>query len=530
VQRLVERLFDRHAVVATSLVLLVALASPALAEPPAAGPVLPAAVAEHFRAQGVTVDPQQLASPEAGKAPQAAAASVDGPAAGEPLRVGVYQRGTSATIATIPIDAKSYATAWLPGPSFGGSGIDRLTAVHPEGRSTAELSDGTLKKLVDDRGEFVALGREGSKRTLTVAFHYGYKSDRRVVVLPDGIGGTTAAAAAPPDGGASATAAAAGKLQVRLGVKTCKHWPKAPQLVDAWIEINPKHKPDGRVPASFPLEKRVGTLFATTLDTAKLAQVRRDPEKVTAAVGAAAEAVCTTLGKSKKRDLCSALGGEQAATIACRRILAPFSEGLCPAVRDAAGWKAIAVDEQPNALAKPYEVRFSARFLSPYGYAWVSSTEPKKYGPKSDLLEATLKLPCWDVYEAPVTMTGSYQWPTCFSPYAEAKATVQFANYMKGWYAWAGLSNWKLTVFQTQDCLARNYLEGPFTPAGGAKLDGGYANWKFSNAKWGGPDNFEAHINFAGDKMWGNVKDARRSRRTSEQATLYGEFSGKRAK
>ena len=37
-------------------------------------------------------------------------------------------------------------------------------------------------------------------------------------------------------------------------------------------------------------------------------------------------------------------------------------------------------------------------------------------------------------------------------------------------------------------------------------------------------------FNFAGDKMWGNVKDARRSRRTSEQATLYGEFSGRRAK
>lgn len=523
---LVASLARRSGSAAAAVLLICA---PALAEPAATGPVLPERVAEHFRSLGVTVDPAQLpATDTPAKLPVAAEA--DAPAAGKPLLVGVFERGTSATIATIPIDGKSYATVWQPGPSFAGSRVEQLTVVDPEGRSTAVLDDGRLKKIADDRGQFVALGRNGSRRTLTVAFNYGYKRDRRVVELPDGIGET-----AVPDGVAASAdtapmAKAVGRRKVRLKVKACKHWPKAAQLLDAWIDIDPKHLPDGRAPASFPLESRVGTIFGGTIDTAKLAEVRRDPDKVTAAVGSAAESVCTIIGKSKKRDLCSALGGEQAATFACRGILAPFSESLCPAVRDASGWKPAAVDEQPNTFAKTFEVRFNARFLSPYGYAWVSSSKPKKYGPQSEMLEETLELPCWDVYEAPVKMTGSYQWPTCFSPYAEANATVQFADYMKGWYAWAGLSNWKLAVFQTQDCLARNYLEGPFTPAGGAKLDGGYAHWTFSNAKWGGPDNFEAHINFAGDKMWGNVKDSRRSHKTSERATLYGEFSGRRAK
>ena len=533
--RLEKRILARLAVAAT-LALPLALASrPALAGDNAASaaPVLPPAVAEHFRSLGVSVDPRQLATPEAVEAEADGAAAV-APAARLPLRVGAYTRGTSATLATIPIDAKSYATAWLPGPGFAGSRIDRLTAVFPEGRATAEIVDGKLKSVGDDRGEFVSFGRNGSRRTLIVSFDYGYARDRRVVDLPanaDAAGSDPATAAADDDGaGVSAPAASADKRKVKLVVKACKHWPTAQRLVDAWIEINPTHKPDGRVAAWFPLEKRVGTIFGATIDTGKLATVRRDPAKVTAAVATAAGTVCAVAGRTKPRDVCTALGGEQAATIACRQILAPFREAFCPAVKNAAGFKPIAVEEQPNLFDKPFEVRFRARFLSPYGYGWVSSTEARKYGPKSDLLEGKLELPCWDVYQAPVKMTGSYQWPTCWSPYGEANATMQFANYMKGWYAWAGLSNWKLQVFQTQDCLGRNYLEGPFTPAGGARLDGGYAYWKFSNAKWGGPDNFEAHINFAGDRMWGNVKDSRRSRRTSERATLYGEFSGRRAR
>jgi hypothetical protein len=525
VNRLVESLVRRSGIAAAAMLLI---CTPALAEPVATGPILPERVVEHFRDLGVSVDPRQR--PAVAPLQPATAAEADAPAASEPMRVGVFKRGTSATIATIPINGKSYATVWLPGPSFAGSRVERLTAVDPEGRATAALDGGRLKKIADDRGQFVALGRNGSRRTLTVDFDYGYKHDRRVVELPDDIDETEAIEEIAASTEPAATAEAVGKRKVRLKVKVCKHWPRQAQLLDAWIDINPKHLPDGRAPASFPLEQRVGTIFGGTINTAKLAEVRRDPAKVTAAVGSAAESVCATIGKSKKRDLCSALGGEQAATIACRGILAPFSETFCPAVRDASGWKPVAVDEHPNTFAKSFEVRFNARFLSPYGYAWVSSSKPKKYGPRSEMLEEKLELPCWDVYEAPVKMTGSYQWPTCFSPYAEANATVHFANYMKGWYAWAALSNWKLTVFQTQDCLSSNYVEGPFTPAGGAKLDGGYAHWTFSNAKWGGPDNFEAHINFAGDKMWGNVKDSRRGRHTSERATLYGEFSGKRAK
>ena len=532
--RLERRLTGWATAVAALALSLAWLAAPAIADGVTPAPVLPPAVAAHFRALGVSVDPHQL--PGFDDRSSRAVAAAAAPATPVPLRVGAYGRGTSATLATIPIDAKSYATAWLPGPGFVGGPVERLTAVFPEGRATAELADGKLKAIVDDRGEFVAFGRNGSRPTLTVSFAYGYARDRRVVDLP--ATETAAFASADADGGtggeapaADAPAAdAAGKRTAKLAVKACKHWPTSQRLVDAWIEINPKHKPDGRVAAWFPLERRVGTIFGTTLDTAKLATVRRDPVKVTAAVGTAAETVCAVAGRAKSRDVCTALGGEQAATIACRRILAPFRDALCPAVKDTAGFKPIAVEEQPNLFDKPFEVRFSARFVSPYGYAWVSSTEPKKYGPESDAFEAKLEVPCWDVYQAPVKMTGSYQWPTCWSPYAEANATVQFANYMKGWYAWAGLSNWKLQVFQTQDCLSRNYVEGPFTPAGGARLDGGYAYWKFSNAKWGGPDTYEAHINFAGDKMWGNVKDSRRSRRTSEQATLYGEFSGKRAR
>lgn len=522
--------------VAVAAAVVLHLAPPAVADDGAApSPVLPPAVATHFRSLGVSVDPRQLPAFDDQDAGEIAAATeVASPAAPVPLRVGAYTRGTSATLATIPLDARSYATAWLPGPRFSGGPVERLTAVFPEGRATAELSDGKLKAIVDDRGEFVSFGRNGSRRTLTVSFDYGYARDRRVVDLPSDEDAAVSdlATGAAADGGAvvSEPAASAGKRKVKLVVKACKHWPTSQRLVDAWIEINPKQKPDGRVAAWFPLDKRVGTIFGATLDTGKLATVRRDPVKVAAAVGVAAESVCAVAGLAKSRDVCTALGGEQAATIACRRILAPFREAFCPAVKSAAGFKPIAVDEQANLFDKPFEVRFNARFVSPYGYAWVSSTDAKKYGPKSDMLEGKLELPCWDVYQAPVKMTGSYQWPTCWSPYAEANATVQFANYMKGWYAWTGLSNWKLQVFQTQDCLGRNYVEGPFTPAGGAKLDGGYAYWKFSNAKWGGPDNFEAHINFSGDKMWGNVKDSRRSRKTSERATLYGEFSGKRAK
>lgn len=516
---------------AAMLALPLALSSPpAVADGAAQAPVLPPAVAAHFRSLGVSVDPHQLPDVDDRSSRASAAAEVASPAARVPVRVGAYTRGTSATLATIPLDAKSYATAWLPGPGFAGGAVERLTTVFPEGRATAELADGKLKAVVDDRGEFVSFGRNGSRRTLTVSFNYGYARDRRVVDLPEAETAALGSAGSVAEATTLAPAAAPDKRKVKLSIKACKHWPTSQRLVDAWIEINPKHKPDGRVAAWFPLEKRVGTIFGGTIDTGKLATVRRDPAKVTAAVGTAAETVCAVTGRAKSRDVCTALGGEQAATIACRRILAPFREALCPAVKNAAGFKPIAVEEQPNLFDKPFEVRFSARFLSPYGYAWVSSTEPKKYGPDSDAFEGKLELPCWDVYQAPVKMTGSYQWPTCWSPYAEANATVQFANYMKGWYAWAGLSNWKLQVFQTQDCLSRNYLEGPFTPAGGARLDGGYAYWKFSNAKWGGPDNFEAHINFSGDKMWGNVKDSRRSRKTSERATLYGEFSGKRAK
>lgn len=504
----------------------------ALADDPSGAPVLPADVAEHFRALGVSVDPHQL--PDGAAAPSASETeplAADAPAAASKLRVGVYKRGTSATIATVAIDKNSYATAWQPGGNFAGSRIERFTAVSPDGRATAALSGGKLKTIANDRNEFVALGRSGSRRTLTVAFNYGYARDRRVVELPDGIG-EPKAEAAPAEARDAVSPVAGGKrkIKVKLAVKACKHWPKASQLVDAWVEINPKQKPDREVPASFPLERRNGTTYATAIDTARLADVRRDPAKVTAAVARTADTVCSVIGKSKSRDLCSALGGEQAATIACRRILAPFTQSVCPAVNKASGWKAVKVAEKPNQFDKPFEVRFNVRFLSPYGYAWVSSTEPKKYGPKSDTLQATLKLPCWDVYAAPVKMTGSYQWPTCTSPYAEATATMQFANYMKGWYAWAGLSNWKLSVFQTQDCLSSNYVEGPFTPAGTAKLKGQYVHWTFSNAKWGGPDNFEAHINFSDSKMWGNVKDSRRSRKTSERATLYGEFSGRRAR
>lgn len=528
--------FPGPAAVAATLVLLILPQGPgARADGALGAPVLPPAVAAHFRERGVTVDPRQLApEPVAG----AAATSTVAPAARTPLRVEAYARGTSATLATVPLGAKSYATAWLPGPGFGGGAIDRLSVVSRDGRATAELAEGKLKAIRDDRGQFVSFGRNGSRRTLTVSFNYGYARDRRVVDLPeataallDGPAGA-AAIAASVDGSAAVGGAArsAAKRKVKLSVKACKHWPTSQRLIDAWIEINPRHKPDGRVAAFFPLERRFGTTFGATLDTGKLSEIRRDPVKVSASVGAAAEGTCAVAGAAKSRDVCTALGGEQAASIACRSILAPFREALCPAVKGASGWKPLAADEQANLFEKPFEVRFSARFLSPYGYAWVSSTELKKYGPKSDVIEADLELPCWDVYQAPVKMTGSYQWPTCWSPYAEANATVQFANYMKGWYAWAGLSNWKLSVFQTQDCLSRNYVEGPFTPAGGARLDGGYAYWKFSNAKWGGPDNYEAHINFAGDKMWGNVKDSRRSRKTSERATLYGEFSGRRAR
>jgi hypothetical protein len=529
-----ERRIVEWAAVAATLALPIALTGvPAAADGAGPAPVLPPAVAAHFRALGVTVDPHQLAADAAATATATAADAV-APVARSPLRVGAYTRGTSATLATIPIDGKSYATAWLPGPGFTGGHVDRLTAVFPAGGATAELTDGKLKAVVGDRGEFVSFGRNGSRRTLTVAFNYGYARDRRVVDLPQAAATAWSGPATSPAAGdgpaATAPSASADKRKVKLTVKACKHWPTSQRLVDAWVEINPRHKPDGRVAAWFPLDKRVGTIFGATLDTGKLATLRRDPAKVTAAVGVAAESVCAVAGLTKSRDVCTALGGEQAATAACRRILAPFRDSLCPAVKDAAGFKPVAVDEQGNLFDKTFEVRFKARFLSPYGYAWVSSTEPKKYGPKSDMLEGKLELPCWDVYQAPVKMTGSYQWPTCWSPYAEASATVQFANYMKGWYAWTGLSNWKLQVFQTQDCLGRNYVEGPFTPAGGAKLDGGYAYWKFSNAKWGGPDNFEGHINFAGDKMWGNVKDSRRSRRTSERATLYGEFSGRRAR
>jgi hypothetical protein len=529
--------FPGPAAVAAALVLLILpQGSAALAEEAVGAPVLPPDVAEHFRARGVAVDPRQL-PPEPGTA---AAASTVAPAARTPLRVEAYARGTSATLATVPIGAKSYATAWLQGPGFRGAAIDRLTVVSPDGRATAELAEGKLKAVHDDRGQFVSFGRNGSRRTLTVSFNYGYARDRRVVDLPaaaatllEGPRAGALANAGAANGPAEADGAAArsaAKRKVKLSVKACQHWPTSQRLIDAWIEINPRHKPDGRVAAFFPLERRFGTTFGATLDTGKLSEVRRDPAKVTASVGAAAEDVCDVAGAAKSRDVCTALGGEQAASIACRSILAPFREALCPAVKEASGWKPLSADEQTNLFEKTFEVRFSARFLSPYGYAWVSSTEPKKYGPKSDVIEGKLELPCWDVYQAPVKMTGSYQWPTCWSPYAEANATVQFANYMKGWYAWAGLSNWRLSVFQTQDCLSRNYVEGPFTPAGGAKLDGGYAYWKFSNAKWGGPDNYEAHINFAGDKMWGNVKDSRRSRKTSERATLYGEFSGRRAR
>lgn len=535
VNRLTRRIAGWVAAAAALALPLVLGALPAAADGAGQAPVLPPAVAAHFASRGVTVDPHQLPTVDDRDAAETArAAEVASPMARVPLRVGAYTRAASATLATIPLDAKSYATAWLPGPGFTGGPVERLTAVFPEGRATAELADGKLKAVVDDRGEFVSFGRNGSRRTLTVSFDYGYARDRRAVDLPDA---EDAAASALPtvaiveDGPVvAAPAASADKRKVKLVVKACKRWPTSQRLVDAWVEINPKHKPDGRVAAWFPLEKRVGTMFAAAIDTGKLATVRRDPAKVTAAVGVAAESVCAVAGLAKSRDVCTALGGEQAATIACRRILAPFREALCPAVKGAAGFKPIAVDEQASLFDKPFEVRFSARFVSPYGYAWVSSTDAKKYGPKSDMLEGKLELPCWDVYQAPVKMTGSYQWPTCWSPYAEANATVQFANYMKGWYAWTGLSNWKLQVFQTQDCLGRNYVEGPFTPAGGARLDGGYAYWKFSNAKWGGPDNFEAHVNFAGDKMWGNVKDSRRSRKTSERATLYGEFSGRRAK
>lgn len=527
--RLDRRITSWVAAAATLALPLSLGAPPAAADGAAPAPVLPPAVAMHFRSLGVSVDPRQLPAFD-DRASRASVAAAGTPAAPAPLRVGAYTRGTSATLATIPLDAKSYATAWLPGPGFAGGPVERLTTVFPEGRATAELADGKLKTIVDDRGEFISFGRNGSRRTLTVSFNYGYARDRRVVDLPEAETAALGSAGPVSDATIAAPAAAPDKRKVKLSVKVCKHWPTSQRLVDAWIEINPKHKPDGRVAAWFPLEKRVGTIFGGTLNTAKLATVRRDPLKVTAAVGTAAETVCAVAGLAKSRDVCTALGGEQAATIACRRILAPFREALCPAVKGGAGFKPIAVEEQPNLFDKPVEVRFSARFLSPYGYAWVSSTEPKKYGPDSDAFEGKLELPCWDVYQAPVKMTGSYQWPTCWSPYAEANATVQFANYMKGWYAWAGLSNWKLQVFQTQDCLSRNYIEGPFTPAGGARLDGGYAYWKFSNAKWGGPDNFEAHINFSGDKMWGNVKDSRRSRKTSERATLYGEFSGKRAK
>ncbi len=532
VNRLQRRLAGWAAAVAALALPFAWLAAPATADGVTPAPVLPTDVAAHFRSLGVSVDPHQLPAFDGRGAEEiVTAAEVAAPTARVPVRVGAYTRGTSATLATIPLDAKSYATAWMPGPGFAGGPVVRLTAVFPEGRATAELADGKLKAIVDDRGESVAFGRNGSRPTLTVSFAYGYARDRRVVDLPvddaTAFAAPDAASAARPDAPAADTS---GKRTAKLAVKACKHWPTSQRLVDAWIEINPKHKPDGRVAAWFPLEKRVGTIFGATIDTDKLATVRRDPVKVAAAVGTAAETVCAVAGGAKSRDVCTALGGEQAATIACRRILAPFREALCPAVKDAAGFKPIAVEEQPNLFDKPFEVRFSARFLSPYGYAWVSSTEPKKYGPDSDAFEGKLELPCWDVYQAAVKMTGSYQWPTCWSPYAEANATVQFANYMKGWYAWAGLSNWKLQVFQTQDCLSRNYVEGPFTPAGGARLDGGYAYWRFSNAKWGGPDNFEAHINFAGDKMWGNVKDSRRSRRTSERATLYGEFSGRRAK
>jgi hypothetical protein len=145
-------------------------------------------------------------------------------------------------------------------------------------------------------------------------------------------------------------------------------------------------------------------------------------------------------------------------------------------------------------------------------------------------IEAKVELPCWDVYEAPLKMTGSYHWPLCTSPYAEATTRVQFANYMKGWYAWAGLSNWTLRVYPVPGCLSSTYVEGPLTPAGPAKLKGNYALWKFDNTRYGGPDHFTGHINFDGKKMWGNVKDDRHWRRTSARATLYGTFSGGRAR
>lgn len=538
-----RRAFGFPGPVAVAAALVSALLAPlpgARADEASTAPVLPPSVAAHFRDLGVEVDPRQLPQfPDAG-APTASAptAGIAGPAARKPLRVEAYARGTSATLGTIPIDRKSYATAWLPGPGFSGGRADRLTAVGPDGRATAEIADGKLKAVHDDRGQFVSFGRNGSRRTLTVAFNYGYARDRRTVDLPEAttalldeaFAGGTAVGTGSRTADVAGPSGAAGKRNAKLSVKACKHWPTSQRLIDAWVEINPSDRPDGRVAAWFPLERRYGTTFGATLDTAKLSEVRRDPTKIAASVGATAEGVCAVVGLAKSRDVCTALGGEQAASIACRSILAPFRESICPAVKDASGWTARPADEKASLFDKTFEVRFSARFLSPYGYAWVSSTKPKKYGPKSDLIEGELALPCWDVYQAPVKMTGSYQWPTCWSPYAEANATVQFANYMKGWYAWVGLSNWKLSVFQTQDCLSRNYVEGPFTPAGGAKLDGGYAYWKFSNAKWGGPDNFEGHVNFAGDKMWGNVKDSRRSRKTSERATLYGEFSGRRAR
>jgi hypothetical protein len=500
------------------------LASGARAEemPAADGAVLPDALAEHFRVRGITVDPRQL--PQRAESP---AAQPDAAEAAGRLRLDVFRRATSATIATIPFGRGDRAIAWTTAPARSDGGpIDRLTAVRDlYGRTTAHFSpSGKIDRFVTDRGEEVAIHRSGDHPSLSVWYYYGYARDERFVDLPDRLeGAPEAAPAAPGQRGGDVR-------RIRLSAKACPYWPKARQLIDAWVDIDPDRKLGGPDPAWFPLDRRTGTGFATALNIARLGAVRRDPDEVEDRVEDAIEEACEFIGESEEDDLCRAFGGEAAPTAACRRILDPFAAGLCPAFGRSAGWNPAIVKENTHAFDKPLKLRFNVRFLSPYGYSWVTSTPVKTFSPRNRDISASVDLPCWDVYEAPLKMTGVYHWPTCTSPYAEATSTLQFANYMKGSYTWAALSNWTLTVYQTPDCLSSNYVEGPFTPAGPAKRSGNYALWRFDNQKYGGPDFFTGHINFKGNAIWGNVEDKRRSRRTSARATLYGEFSGRRAR
>lgn len=519
---------------ATAAVLVALVAAPAFAaderamQPSAAtslsAAILPDDVADHFESLGVTVDPRQR--PAGRAAPSVAEA--DGAEAGGRLPINVYDRPMSATVARIGLGKTGSVVAWSTNPGGRPNAVDRLTVIAQSGsRATVSLrTSGAVNRIETDIGESIEIGGRGGAGTMTIRFHYGYGHDERVVRLPDWL----VDAAEAEEEAADQPAAKADVRQLKLQVKACPNWPQADRIVDAWVDVNPAGKPGTPSPTWFPLDRRSGKIDAANLNVTQMRSAKRDVATAAGSVQAAVAEACATFGTVGTRDICALFTGDSNAVTACRRIVEPYAKVLCPAVRASSGWGTAVSKLDPKTFAKRMEVRFNVRFQSPYGTSWVSSSPVKKVRASNRSIGGTVALPCWDVYEAPFKMTGSYQWPACFSPYAEAKSTLQFANYMKGWYAWAALSNWTLTVYQTADCLSSNYVEGPFTPAGTAKLNGNYAKWVFDNARYGGPDHFTGHINFDGKKIWGNVEDKRYWRRTSAKATLYGTFSGKRAR